>query len=264
MSTPSRRWDPVRLLLGTYLFGDLTPTEVRPLAERLAVRRYRRGEYVTRAGDPSCALFIMVSGRVKEIIPTPEGEELLTELYTEGDVFGEPGLFSRDRTRVINIAATEASEVASLEREVLIEFLQRHPPAMLRMLQGLAEYVRAATHEMTNIAYRQIRERLALQLLELADIAPKPAPTLMLSQTTLAAMIGATRENVNRALAGLVADGHIRIQGRSLTILDPAGLRRLGARAVPLLPPPNQPPKTDRPRDGSSRASPRESPPGPG
>jgi hypothetical protein len=144
---------------------------------------------------------------------------------------------------VISIAATEASEVTSIEREVLIEFLQRHPPAMLRMLQGLAEYVRADAHEMTNIAYRQIRERLAVQLLELADAAPKPAQTLTLSQTTLAAMIGATRENVNRALAGIVADGHIRTRGRSLTILDPAGLRRLGARAVPLLPPPNYPPK---------------------
>jgi CRP-like cAMP-binding protein len=231
----------VRLLLGTFLFGDLTPTELRPIADRLAVRRYGKGDYVVRAGDPSVALYIVVSGELREVLPTPGGEELISGIYTEGDVFGEPGLFSRDRNRIISIVAIDPSAVASLERDMLIEFLLRHPPAMLRMLQSLAEYARAGVHAMANIAFRQIRERLALPLLQLAGAAQKPSLKVNLSQATLAAMIGASRENVNRALAGLVAGGYIDIRGRSLTILDPDGLRHVGALAAPLLPPPNRP-----------------------
>jgi CRP/FNR family transcriptional regulator, cyclic AMP receptor protein len=236
-----RAWDPVRLLLGTYLFADLAPAAIGPLAARLTSRRYRRGEYVVRAGEPAVALYVLARGLVKEAVTIPDGAELVSELYRTGDVFGEPGLFSRDRTRLVSVAAIEPSDVAALEREVLIGFLQRHPPAMARMLQGLAESVRAVIHEMTNIAYRPIRERLALQLLELADLAPAPNRTITISQTTLAAMIAATRENVNRTLADLAADGYIHIHDRTIAITDPIALRLLADRALPLQPPPNHP-----------------------
>jgi CRP/FNR family transcriptional regulator len=236
-----RAWDPVRLLLGTYLFADLTPAALGPLGARLTPRHYRRGEYVVRAGDPALAVYVVVHGRLKETLTTQDGAELVTELYSTGDVFGEPALFSRDRTRLVSIAAIDPSEVAALDREVLIGFLHRHPPAMMRMLQGLAEYIRAEAHDMANIAYRPIRDRLALQLLELADLAPPPNRTITISQTTLAAMIAATRENVNRTLADLAADGYIHIHDRTLTITNPIELRLLADRALPLQPPPNHP-----------------------
>lgn len=89
-----------------------------------------------------------------------------------------------------------------------------------------------------------------MQLLELAATGPDGGQSVRLSQTTLAAMIGATRENVNRSLAGLVAEGYIHIGGRSITILDPDGLRRLAARAAPLLPPPNRPSSPESPTGG--------------
>jgi CRP/FNR family transcriptional regulator len=240
-ASTQRGWDPVRLLLGTYLFADLTPAALGPLAARLTSRCYRRDEYVARAGEPAVALYIVVHGRLKELLTTQDGAELVTELYGTGDVFGEPALFSRDRTRLVSISTIDPSEVAALDREVLVGFLHRHPPAMMRMLQGLAEYVRAEAHDMANIAFRPIRDRLALQLLELADTAHTPEKTIAISQTTLAAMIAATRENVNRNLADLAADGYIHIHGRTLTITNPIALRRLADRALQLQPPPNRP-----------------------
>ena len=78
----------------------------------------------------------------------------------------------------------------------------------------------------------------------LASAQEKPASpekTIAISQTTLAAMIAATRENVNRNLADLAADGYIHIHGRTLTITNPIALRRLADRALQLQPPPNRP-----------------------
>jgi CRP/FNR family transcriptional regulator, cyclic AMP receptor protein len=235
------RHDPVRLLLGTYLFADLTPAALRPLADHLVFAHHARGEYVVRAGEQSVAIYVVISGLLREVVPTPAGEELMLELYGPGDVLGEVGLFSRDRTRIVSIIAMKASEIASLQREILIEFLLRHPPAMLRMLQSLAEYIRAETHDMANIAFRRIRERLAVQLLELCGGSPEARPTFSVSQTNLAAMIGATRENVNRALGALAADGILTISERSVTVIDRPELKRLAASAAPLLPRPNRP-----------------------
>jgi CRP/FNR family transcriptional regulator len=240
VTTMAQLADPVRLLLNTYLFTDLNPAQIQPLADRLAVRRFAGGEYIVRAGEESVALYILVTGQVREIVPSPGGEEIVNELYTAGDVFGEAGLFSRDRTRIIHNVAMVDSAVAVIEREALIDFLLRHPPAMLRMLQGLAEYVRSTVHDQANLAFRPIRERLALQLLELAADDPDHGRAVRLSQTTLATMIGSTRENVNRSLTKLAAEGYIHMMSGSIIVVDPDGLRRLAARAAPLLPPPNR------------------------
>jgi CRP-like cAMP-binding protein len=50
--------------------------------------------------------------------------------------------------------------------------------------------------------------------------------SIRVSQETLGAMVGATRAKVNRALADLAADGHLRIDGGVITLLDPPRLRR--------------------------------------
>jgi len=61
------------------------------------------------------------------------------------------------------------------------------------------------------------------------------------SQSTRAAMVGASRENVNRALAGLMAAGTVRADGGRYTIPDPDEVRRSIIDGWPLLPRPDGP-----------------------
>jgi DNA-binding GntR family transcriptional regulator len=58
--------------------------------------------------------------------------------------------------------------------------------------------------------------------------------TPKISQSTLAAMIGVSRENVNRALAALATDGAIRQEGDRYVLIDEDRLRREIARDWPL------------------------------
>ena len=48
------------------------------------------------------------------------------------------------------------------------------------------------------------------------------------SQSDLAAMVGATRQSVNRALADLEGEGLVAIEGRKITVKDVAGLELRG------------------------------------
>src|SRR5579884_2667180 len=166
--------DLVRLLLNTYLFADLTPVEVEPLAARALVRLYRRGEYVFRVGDPPLTLHVVASGQLKESVVTIDGEEIITEVFTVGAVFGEPGLFARGGGRVVDVVAMQPSEVVAIAREPLIDFLLRHPPAVLRMLEGLAAQARTSVEDLSNVAFRRIQDRLVLKLLELVDTHGEP------------------------------------------------------------------------------------------
>jgi CRP-like cAMP-binding protein len=160
--------DPVRVLLSTYLFQDLSPAELEPLAETLHFHEYRRGEYVFRAGDPAESLFILAAGEIKYVMTTAEGDEWILEVLTSGGVFGEPGLFAPEHNRVVDALAIKPCRVLTIRRDRLIDFMQRHPPAMLRMLEALAAEVRLTIETVTDIGYAEIRRRIVRKLLELA------------------------------------------------------------------------------------------------
>ncbi|MFD0472734.1 helix-turn-helix domain-containing protein [Nonomuraea thailandensis] len=49
-----------------------------------------------------------------------------------------------------------------------------------------------------------------------------------LTQSDLASLIGASRPAVNRALQSLVSRNLISVQGRTITLLDVAALRKRG------------------------------------
>jgi CRP-like cAMP-binding protein len=222
--------DPIRVLLSTYLFQDLSPAELEPLAETLLSHQYKRGEYVFRAGDPAEFLYILAAGEIKYVMTTAEGDEWILEVLTRGTVFGEPGLFAPEHNRVVDALAIMPCSVLSIRRDRLIVFMQRHPPAMLRMLEALAAEVRLTIETVTDIGYAEIRRRILRKLLELAAQHGEEREdgsieiALSVSQATLAGLVGATRENVNRALRALSAEGKVRLTGGRFVIRDLAGL----------------------------------------
>jgi len=154
-------------------------------------------------------------------------------------VIGEPGFFATERNRVMAVIAVEPSTILVLGRTVLMPFLQRHPQVGNRALEGLASTTRMQTELIAALARRPLQERLLLRLLELAETNARDAGvagmTPKISQATLAAMVGVSRENVNRALAALAADGIVRNESVRYVLSDPDALRRKVSDGWPLL-----------------------------
>lgn len=64
-----------------------------------------------------------------------------------------------------------------------------------------------------------------------------------MSQTILAGLVGATRENVNRALSALTEEGDMRVVRGRFLISDPVGLSAKADRGWPPLHRRNLPPE---------------------
>ena len=90
---------------------------------------------------------------------------------------------------------------------------------------------------MGEIAFLDIPARVALKLVELAESKGRPTSggivlDMPLSQRTLAGMVGASRENVNRALSRFAELGYIRQSQGAIEVLDREQLRRRGSSRV--------------------------------
>ena len=225
-------------LLRSYLFEGMTTEQVEPLAGVSATRRLVRGEYVWHAGDPADELYVVLSGEVKDCIIDVDGNEVIHFTHGPGMTLGQPGFFSQERYRILDSVAMTPTTLIRLARANLCPFLEQHGVVKDRALEGLASDLRWQTNLISSLLTQPLAQRLILRLLELIDPAPDRQPgkavTPKITQSTLAAMIGVSRENVNRALAALALDGAIRMEGGRYVLVDEQRLRCEAAQGWPL------------------------------
>jgi CRP/FNR family cyclic AMP-dependent transcriptional regulator len=244
--------DPRAALRRSYLFEDLPDVDLEPLAAQCALRRMVGGEYVWHYGDRADEIDVVMDGELKDSVVSEEGAEFVHFVHGPGMTFGEPGYFSVERTRIVEVLAVRPTTLLRMHRRVLAPFMDRHTQVKDRALERLASNTRWQTTMISALATRPLVNRLVLRLLELCDSSNEHrdgmAITPRISQSTLASMIGASRENVNRALAVLAERGYVRRESGGYLLLDEEGLRRELARDWP------QVERRDRRGDGSPDA----------
>ena len=223
--------DPVPVLAESSLFKGMNAQELETLAPALKPRTYAKGSYIFHEGDPGNALYVVHSGQIKICRIGPGGEEAIYALLMPGDSFGEIALLSDEAVRTADAQAMELTECVTLGREPFLAFLERHPSMMRHLVMVLSRYVQAADESFAEVAFLDITGRVARKLLDLAQehgekTAEGTRIKIRLSQQTLASMVAASRENVNRALHRFTVRGDIKQDGGVITILRPAELRK--------------------------------------
>ena len=233
--------DPTLALLARCpLFADASPNDLREVGRHLRRRRFRRGEVIFHQGDPGDALHVVASGSVKIVLPSAEGEEAIIATVHQGDFFGELSLLD-GAARSATATAVEPTETLSLPRETFLEEIGRSADLRDALLRSLAGELRRLTGHVEELHFLDITGRLASRLVHLAaesDPGPHRSENGLLevtldwpfTQSDLAAMIGATRQSVNRLLSDFVERGLVRIERDTLVIPDLERLERLAAR----------------------------------
>lgn len=216
------------------LFHDLPDEDLAALADSVRVRRYRRGEVVFHQGDPGDALYILVSGRIKISSPSETGVEAILATLQPGEFFGALALLD-GAPRSASATAVDGTEVMILPRSTFRRLLNEHGAIRDHVLAALAGEVRRLTYHVEELHFLDIAGRLAARLVRLAEGAPPDADGAIriagpITQGELAAMVGSTRQSVNRLLGFLTEDGLIRQEREAIVILDLPGLQRAARR----------------------------------
>lgn len=211
------------------------PQEVeKRLRSLLRVRTFQAGEAIYLQGEPPEAIYLVASGRVKIVRVTPEGYENILCLRGPGEYFCPVPLLDQGLQLGTAFAITDVTLLQASQAEFIQ--LCQESPALLSVVQGdcLAE-VRHLLNRLEAFAFRSIRERLALVLLDAVRRQPKgdqdrPAPLeVRLTQQDLAGLVGGTRESVSRNLQELERLGAITL-GRGRVLIR--NLERLQQVAV--------------------------------
>lgn len=222
-------------LEGMPLFRELEPGDLEKLAATVGTRRYRRAEVIFHQGDPGDALHILLSGRVKISTISDSGGEAILVTLRPGEFFGALALLD-GAPRSASATAVTPAETLILPRDRFRLLVDEVPGIRDQVLEQLAHELRRLTSHVEELHFLDIAGRLAAQLARLAEEQGQPdeygevrldGP---ITQGELAAMVGSTRQSVNKLLGWLIDDGLIRLERDAIVIVDLAGLQRAARR----------------------------------
>lgn len=212
------------VLRSATLFRELDDEAAVALRSSMTEVRLGHGETLFREGDTGDRVFVVTNGKIKLGRQSPDGRENLLALLGPGQMFGELSLFDPGPRSATASAVTETGLLA-LSHKDLLPWLSGRPEVARGLLNQLAARLRRSNDTLADLVFADVPGRVAKQLLELSSRFGVPSDEGVrvvhdLTQEELAQLVGASRETVNKALADFAARGWVRLEQRSVVILD--------------------------------------------
>lgn len=119
------------------LFAPLNDDETQKLAKQCLVRVFAPGEAIVRKGQKGGSMFIVHRGSVNIQI-LDNKEKKIVSVLSEGDIFGEMGLFTGE-DRSADVVAVEEAEVLEVNNAAVKPLLQDNPNLITALSETIAE-----------------------------------------------------------------------------------------------------------------------------
>ena len=212
------------------LFRELDDEAAAALRDSMDEVRVTRGQVLFREGDAGDRVYVVIEGKVKLGRTAPDGRENLLAVLGPAQMFGELSLFDPGPRSATATAVTD-STLLGLGHEDLLPLLTGRPEVARGLLLQIAQRLRRSNEAMADLVFADVPGRVAKALLDLSQRFGATSRDGIrvshdLTQEELAQLVGASRETVNKALADFVQRGWIRLEQRSVVLLDLDRLRR--------------------------------------
>ena len=198
--------------------------ELAALIELGVSHKYKKGEILFREGGIPTGIFYLEIGKVKKYKSTVAGDEQIFYLCSTGELLGYHALLSEEYYP--DTAATiEDSQLTFIPKDNFLKVLNSSSALSNRLLKALGHEFIVFINNITNLASKSVRERLAWNLLILDEKFKNPenlnSPSeIILSRGDLANMIGTAKETLVRLLQEFKAAKLIETTGKSIRVLD--------------------------------------------
>lgn len=189
------------------------------------------GQLIFSRGDAGDHMFAILRGRIRLVLSSPRGREIVLRTLGPGDILGEMALIDGE-PRSADATAAEETACLVLNRARFETVAHQRPDVGMAMARHLSNHLRRTNFQMETIALYDLQTRLVRFLLHTLAHTPDTGRgnlrrvTLGVSQTDVSAILGASRPKISQAFQALLAAGAIRRDGDAL-LCDMAALTDL-------------------------------------
>lgn len=222
----AKKDDTRNILSDIKLFEGLTPTQLDWVAKHAHRRVFAAETNVITIEQPGEAVFIILHGTVKIHIEQG-GRDVILSILGSGDLLGEMSLID-SVGRSASALTLESSLMLWMDKTTFNYIMDNFPPVARNLVKILSSRVRLSDQVIQSLATLDVNGRVARQLLAFAerygrDVNDGIQVRLVITQSDLADLVGASRKRVNQAmvffkeqgLASTDADGRFIIHDKA-------------------------------------------------
>jgi len=203
----------LRILGKLPFFSGIANDKLIDINQKFVEVGYEAGQFIYSAGDSAERLFVVADGKVKLFQPTVSGRDVLLDILSTGEFFGN--LVSLGTKVYPDTAQAQTSAcILSIDSSTFRQIMDANPELTLKALEVVAARLNESNQRVLQLSSMSTEQRLASTLVKLVRKfgREKIESTLIdvpLSRYDLAEMTGTTPETVSRILSQFQTDGII-------------------------------------------------------
>ncbi len=217
-------------------FKELPPESIAQINRLFHDTDMHEGTTVYYEGDEAEAVYLVATGKVKLVLNTSSGREVLLDILHGGEDFGTSGAVSGRAYTESAVAQTDCC-ILKISATDFDAILTEHPDVTRKVLAVVTRRLAESRDVVKQLSAYPVEQRIASALLRLAGKLGEPRPQgvliqLPFSRQDLAAMTGSTTETVSRVMSRLAQDGLVKSGRKWITITDEKRLGELARKGA--------------------------------
>lgn len=198
------------------------PDHIRRIGRESA---YAKGTFLFQAEEEAAVFFYILSGEIRVFKMDEQGRELEVTRLGSGDFVGEAFALVHERYPFFALAANDA-RVLVFGADAAEKAIAADSDAARFFVRLLARKCVHLSGRVESLGMKTVRQRLAVYLLSGGREAASYAIALPMKKGDLAKALGTVGETLSRALRQMQDEGLIKVEGKTIRIIDCPGLRR--------------------------------------
>lgn len=199
----------------------LTPRSTQALKSVGVLRNWTEGQVLLSRGQSTATALLLIKGRLRVSVTTPEGEEQLLRWMLPGEISGLSSVFA-ETTYPADLVSAGPSQVLHVERAGLVDLISRDATVAVDLLRILGLRINQLFDTLADQGMHSLQQRVWAALERIAkfnSVAVADGLQLRVSQADLAQAANASRQRVNQQLQRFQAQGLIRLGYRNIVLL---------------------------------------------
>ncbi|AHW59480.1 transcriptional regulator [Draconibacterium orientale] len=216
------------VLVKSPLFHGIPDEECRALFSKIhyQVRKFEKDAIVVQGGEEVTNLFVVLSGSVRGEMIDYSGKTVKIEDIEAPRPLAAAFLFGKENKFPVTVTANKKAELLAIPVVEFLKLLQMNTRLLRNYLNSISTRAQFLSQKLHFLSFKTIKEKVAHFLLQQAGDLYHSFE-LKNTQQQLAEMFGVTRPSLARVLGDMQNEGLIKIEKKTVTLLDKEELNSL-------------------------------------
>lgn len=203
-------------------FREISSNKIRELISniRYSMKAYKKGEIIANEEEECNSLGLVLEGIIEIGRIYPSGKQIVLKRLSEGNVFGEALIFSKESNYPSTVIAFTECSIFYIKKEDILKLCTMEEKILSNFISSLSNKILILNSKIKIISFKSVKHKVINFILE--EVKEQNSHTIRLkeSKEEIAEILGIPRPSLSRELMNLRDMNYIEFDRNVIKILS--------------------------------------------